>query len=371
MNFKPFSMNTTLRTLGIVLLLALAIYLAWYFSAILVYILISAVLSIMGHPMVRFLDSIHIRRFRMPHILSTALVLLGIIIIFIALIGTFVPLIVKEANVISNIDVKMVADRLQSPINSLERQLSGLGIISPNETLEATIIEKLKSLLSITTFSSIIGQFLNFTGSLFIGISAVIFITFFFLKDEHMFYNLIMLVVPVRYHNETSRILTESKRILTRYFLGVCLELIAMIALISIGLVIFGIENALLLGFFGGLMNIIPYIGPLIGLVIAVLLGITTCISTGAFSEIWPVSLKIAGVFIGANIVDGNFLQPYIFSGSVKAHPLEIFIVFIMAGSVAGIIGMVLAIPAYTVIRIIAREFLSNFRIIQKLTERM
>jgi len=364
-------MNSTVRTLGIVLLLALAIYLAWYFSAILAYILISAVLSMMGHPMVRFLDTLHIGRFRFPHALSAVVALVAIISIFIALIGTFVPLIVSEANVISSIDVNMVADRLQGPINSLQHQLSGLGIIAPDETLEATVIEKLKSLLSITTFSSVIGQFVNLTGSLFIGISAVIFITFFFLKDERMFYNLIMLVVPVRYHNEASRILSDSKRILTRYFLGVCLELLAMIALISIGLAIFGIENALLLGFFGGLMNIIPYIGPLIGLVIGVLLGVTTCISAGAFSEIWPVTLKIAGVFICANMVDGNFLQPVIFSGSVKAHPLEIFIVFIMAGSVAGILGMVLAIPAYTVIRIIAREFLSEFRIVQKLTEKM
>lgn len=364
-------MNSTLRTLGIILLSAAAIYLAWYFSAILVYILIAGVLSIMGHPMVRFLDSAHIGRFRFPHTLSAILALLAIIVIFAALIGTFVPLIISEANVISSIDVKLVAERLQGPIDSLQHQLSGLGIIAPNETIEAAVVEKLKSLLSITTFSSAIGQFINFTGSLFIGVSAVIFITFFFLKDERMLYNLILLVVPMRYHTETSHILSESKRILTRYFLGVCLELIAMIALMTIGLLIFGVENALLLGFFGGFMNIIPYIGPLIGLVIGVLLGVTTCISNGAYSEIWPVALKIIGVFIGANTVDGYFLQPVIFGGSVKAHPLEIFIVFIMAGTVGGIIGMIVAIPAYTVIRIIAREFLSEFRIVQKLTERM
>ena len=118
-------------------------------------------------------------------------------------------------------------------------------------------------------------------------------------------------------------------------------------------------------------MHIIPYIGPLIGATIAVLLGITTSIASGAFSEIIPVALRILGVFIGANMVDNNLLQPVIFSGSVKAHPLEIFIVFIMAGSIAGIMGMVLAIPVYTVIRIIAREFFSNFRVVQKLTEKM
>lgn len=364
-------MKSNLRTLGIILLLAFAIYLLWYFSAIVVYILISAVLSIMGHPLVRFFDRLHIWKIKIPHTLSTVLALLAIIIVFAALIFTFVPLIISEANVISKIDVNMVAEKLQEPINSVQNQLRSLGFLGPNQTLEVVVIEKLKSLLSITSFSNALGQFVNFTGMLFIGITAVIFITFFFLKDERMFYNFIMLIVPVRYHDQTNRILTESKRILTRYFLGVCLELVVMITLMSIGLTIFGIKNALLLGFFGGLMNIIPYIGPLIGMVIGVLLGITPSIATGAFSDIIPDALRILGVFIGANMVDGNFLQPVIFGNSVKAHPLEIFIVFIAAGSVGGIMGMVLAIPVYTVIRIVAREFFSNFRVVQKLTENM
>jgi len=364
-------MNSTFRTLGIIVLLAFAIYLAWYFSAIVAYILFSAVLSIMGHPLVRFFDSLHVWNIKFPHALSSVLALLVIIAVFFGLIFTFVPLIVSQANVISRIDVNMVADKLQEPIAYVQHRLVSLGLLGPNETLEAVVVEKVKSLLSITTFSAVLSQFVDITGSLFIGISAVLFITFFFLKDEKMFYNLVLLLVPVRYHPEAGRILSESKRILTRYFLGVLLELIVMIALISIGLSIFGIQNALLLGFFGGLMNIIPYIGPLIGMTIGVLLGITTCISSGAFADIIPLSIRILGVFIGANMVDGNLLQPVIFSGSVKAHPLEIFIVFIMAGSVAGIMGMVLAIPVYTVIRIIAREFFSNFRVVQKLTAKM
>jgi predicted PurR-regulated permease PerM len=364
-------MKLNLRTIGIILLLVFAIYLVWYFSAIVIYILISAVLSIMGHPLVRFFDRLHVWKFKIPHALSSVLALLVIVIVFLALIFTFVPLLVSQANVISNIDVNIVADKLQEPITSIQQQLIRFGLLQPNETLKALVIEKMNSLLSITTFSNALGQFVNFTGFLFIGISAVLFITFFFLKDERMFYNFIMLLVPLQYHDQANRILTESKRILTRYFLGVCLELLAMVALMSIGLTIFGIKNALLLGFFGGLMNIIPYIGPLIGMVIGVILGITPSIATGAFSDIIPDALRILGVFIGANTVDGYFLQPVIFGNSVKAHPLEIFIVFIAAGSVGGIIGMVLAIPVYTVIRIIAREFFSNFRVVQKLTEKM
>jgi predicted PurR-regulated permease PerM len=364
-------MKINYRTIGIFVLLAVAIYLAWYFFAIVAYILISAVLSLMGHPLVRFFDKLRVWKLGIPHTLSAVLSLFFIVAIFLALIFTFVPLIVSQANVISKIDVNMVAEKLQGPINSIQQQLYNLGLLGPNQTLKAVVIDHMKSLLSITSFSNALGQFVNFTGSLFIGISAVLFITFFFLKDERLFYNFIMLLVPLKYHDQINHILTESKRILTRYFLGVCLELVAMMALMSIGLAIFGIKNALLLGFFGGLMNIIPYIGPLIGMVIGVLLGITPSIASGAFSDIVPVTLQILGVFIGANMVDGNFLQPVIFGGSVKAHPLEIFLVFIAAGSVGGIMGMVLAIPVYTVIRIIAREFLGHFRVVNKLTEKM
>jgi predicted PurR-regulated permease PerM len=364
-------MNSTIRTLGIIVLLAFAIYLVWYFSAIVAYILISAVLSIMGHPLVRFFDSLHIRKIKFPHTLSSVIALVVIITVFFGLIFTFVPLIVSQADVISSIDPNIVTDKMHGPITYFQHQLVSLGLLDPNQTLETLVADKMRSLLSLTTFSDVLSQIVNFTGSVFIGISAVLFITFFFLKDERMFYNLILLIVPLRYHAEAGRILSESKRILTRYFLGVLLELLVMSALISIGLSIFGIRNALLLGFFGGLMHIIPYIGPLIGLTIAVLLGITTCLSAGTFSEIIPVVLRITGIFIGANLIDGYLLQPVIYSGSVKAHPLEIFIVFIAAGSVAGIIGMVLAIPVYTVIRIIAREFFGNFRVVQKLTAKM
>jgi len=144
-----------------------------------------------------------------------------------------------------------------------------------------------------------------------------------------------------------------------------------MITLISLGLTIFGIENALLIGFLGGMMNIIPYLGPVIGASMGVALGITTVISNGMFDQILPVVLIIIGTFLGSNLIDNMVLQPFIYSSSVKAHPLEIFVVLLMGGSLAGIIGMILAIPTYTVIRVIAGQFLNQFRLVQKLTERM
>jgi predicted PurR-regulated permease PerM len=74
-------------------------------------------------------------------------------------------------------------------------------------------------------------------------------------------------------------------------------------------------------------------------------------------------------VFISVQVIDNILFQPLIYASSVLAHPLEIFIVLLIAGSVAGILGMFLAIPAYTVIRVIAKEFFNNFKLVKRLTE--
>jgi predicted PurR-regulated permease PerM len=141
--------------------------------------------------------------------------------------------------------------------------------------------------------------------------------------------------------------------------------------LITLGLLIFGVENALLIGFFGGVMNIIPYVGPIIGSCIGIMLGITSILVQGSYDLLLPEFLKLAGVFLAVNFIDNNILVPYIYSNSVKAHPLEIFFVIIMGGSLAGILGMLLAIPVYTLLRVIARQFFHQFRIVKKLTRQI
>jgi len=91
-------------------------------------------------------------------------------------------------------------------------------------------------------------------------------------------------------------------------------------------------------------------------------------LSFGLYQEIISTVLIVIGVFAGANLIDNLVLQPLIYSNSVKAHPVEIYLVILIAGSLAGITGMVLAIPFYTVLRIIAKEFFSQFKIVQRLT---
>ncbi|MCK5078742.1 MAG: AI-2E family transporter, partial [Bacteroidales bacterium] len=110
---------------------------------------------------------------------------------------------------------------------------------------------------------------------------------------------------------------------------------------------------------------------PIIGATMGVLLAVTTTLSMGFYDSVLITAIVVIVVFSAANLIDNIILQPIIYSTSVKAHPVEIFLVIIMAGSLAGIPGMILAIPGYTVLRIVAREFLGKFRLVRKLTQNM
>ena len=184
-----------------------------------------------------------------------------------------------------------------------------------------------------------------------------------------MFEEGLLLFIPEKHHEATKKVITVSKNLLVRYYIGVLLELLGVMSLITIGLWIFGVKNALLIGFFGGVMNIIPYLGPVIGTVIGIILGVTSTLVTGSYNELLPVTIEIIGIFIVANLIDNSILIPVIYSRSVKSHPLEIFLVIIIGGGIAGLVGMLLAVPVYTLLRVIAKEFFVEFRVIKKLTQ--
>nr|MDA3779949.1 AI-2E family transporter [Bacteroidales bacterium] len=202
---------------------------------------------------------------------------------------------------------------------------------------------------------------------------SISFITFFFLKDDTLFYNGILVLIPDKFLEKTKHILSSIKKLLTRYFIGIIIQISGVIILISIGLTIvgFSFSDALVIGLFVGIMNVIPYIGPIIGVIMGVFLGVAINIDMAFYAELLPMIFYMLIVFASTQVVDVLLFQPVIFSNSVKAHPLEIFLVIMMAAGMAGIPGMVLAIPIYTILRIIAKEFFFNFKIVKKLTEKI
>ena len=188
------------------------------------------------------------------------------------------------------------------------------------------------------------------------------------MKDEHLIRNIILLLTPPKHIQAITDIMKDSKLILTRYFIGILCDMAFVGILTTIGLSIFGLKNALLIGLFAGILNVIPYIGPLLGCGFAILIGVSSNLTLDFYSQLLPFVGKIASVFLVVQLIDALFFQPLVISNTVKAHPLEIFLVILTAGTIAGITGMVVAIPVYTIIRIIAMQFLSSFKIIQQMT---
>jgi predicted PurR-regulated permease PerM len=364
-------MNQVLKYVGYFLLIFVLGFLIWRFSFMIGWVLLATVISFIGHPLVRFFDRIRVYKWSIPHAVSTALSLLVIVIAFFGMIAIFVPLIVKQADAISRIDVNLLAENFQGTLRWLDTQLHAFEVIPADLTLPDFIVIKAKSVVSIGNLTALINSFFSAAGTIFAGMFAVLFIAFFFMKDENMFEDILLLIVPEKHHHATSKVISDSKNLLMRYFVGVLLEITGMMLVITLALVIFGVENALLIGFFGGIMNIIPYLGPVIGSAIGIVLGATANVASGSYDELFPTIVKIIGVSLVANFIDNIVLKPMIYSKSVKAHPLEIFFVIIMGGSIAGLIGMLVAIPVYTVIRIIAKAFFQEFRLVQKLTAKI
>jgi len=353
----------------IIIILLVIGFLVWYFSSILIYILVAAVLSIMGRPLVYLLDKIKIGKRKFPHTLSsiiTLFVIYGAIFGFFALV---VPMLINQIASLSALNPELLTTSLKEPINWIENLLISHQIMLPTENIESIVTTKIMSFINITNISDLANMLINFSGNLFIAVFAIGFITFFFLKESRMLLSGIMLLTPVRLQTTIKHVYLKTIKMLSKYFLGLCLDLFIVITLITISTWLLGFKNALMIGFFAGIMNIVPYVGPFIGWAIAMLLAVTGIIDSGQSLDLMPIFIKISGTLVTINILDAFIFQPTIYSNVVKAHPLEIFLVILIAGSAAGIPGMILAIPAYTVIRIIAKEFLYKSPLVKKITQ--
>jgi len=176
--------------------------------------------------------------------------------------------------------------------------------------------------------------------------------------------------VPDKYVDNVTRALYSIKRLLTRYFIGIVIQSTCIMVLITLGMTIAGIDfqQALVMGLILGILNVIPYVGPWLGLFIAIIMGVASHMNQDFTAVVVPLVTYMIIVEAITHLIDNIVFQPVIFSNSVKAHPLEIFVVVLAAGFAAGIPGMILGIPAYTVLRVFAREFFYNFKAIQKIT---
>ncbi len=352
---------------AVVLLLAAA----WYFRSIVVYILVSGVLSIMGRPLVDLFSSIRIRKWGFPRTLAallTIIIIWGLIVLFFLI---FIPLVTKQINYFSTLETEKIVSLVEKPIKFIEDLIRSVGRNTNSDfSVQEFINQKLSEILDIEKVKDFLGSLLGVLGNVAVAVFSITFITFFFLKDQHLFFESILMWVPDKYTEGFTRALYSIKNLLTRYFIGILIQCTCVMILIDIGMTIAGIDfqQALVMGLIIGILNVIPYIGPWLGFFITIVMGVASHVNQDFTTVVVPLVYFMTAVVAITQAIDNVIFQPLIFSNSVKAHPLEVFIVVLAAGFAAGIPGMILGIPGYTVLRVFAREFFYSFKPVQKIT---
>ena len=348
-----------LRALGILAGIVFLGYFIYQIQSVIIYIIIAGILSLIARPIILFLR----RRLKFPNTLSvvtTMVLMLGFIV---GLIGMFIPLIAKQGKSLSLLEVDELQANIQNIFNEITTYFSSKGIDVLSELKNVDVISQFKEIPNF--LNSIVGTI----GSLSVGLFSVLFISFFFMKDIKLLKNGVMTLIPNKSEGRFSKSLETINDLLSRYFIGLILQITILFVLYTIILWSFGISNFIVIAFLCALLNLIPYVGPMIGAVIMFILSMTSNIGQDFQTEILPTSLWILCCYFIAQLVDNFASQPLIFSKTTKSHPLEIFLIIIIGGLLFGIVGMITAVPLYTALKVILKEFLSENKIVKSLTK--
>lgn len=358
-------MKNTFKAIFAILTVVFVALTLYYLRTILTYILISAVLSLLGQPVYNKLLKVKILKKNIPKGICAVLTILLFFTTILAFIGFLLPLIITEINVIYSLDYGKLSNDLKQPLATINNYLQQYNITKQGETINSIVTKSISQFLNIANIAGIFSTIFGMLGNIFAAIFSIAFMSFFFLIEPDLFYNTVSFFIPARFKNNLQHIIQSVQTLLTRYFLGVALEIVLVMLIVSSCLWIVGIDNALLIGFFAGVMNVIPYIGPIISMVFAIFIAISTHLEFGLSSDLLTIAVKVIAVSMTAQFIDNNFLQPIIYSNSIKAHPLEIFLVVWISGTIGGIGGMVVGIPIYTILRVIVQELYHEFYVIK------
>lgn len=347
----------------------------WYFRSVLIYILVAVVVSLIAQPVMKMLRRLHIKGHRAPDWVLAMLTLVTLMLIFMAVITMVIPIVSSIIKGISLTSIETAARHISVPLADFNAYLrESFPRLGSDFRIEIAAIQELQKFLDPSIFPSMIGSAASIITDLGIGLFSVTFISFFFIKDEGQFTKIVTALVPDRYEAETEKALDDIGYLLSRYFIGVMLEILGVTLINFLGLLLIariGFNASIGIAFLTGILNVIPYVGPLAGGVVGTILGLvikySSAVPIGLDVSFVAFMLILIAIFCFTQLIDNILYQPVIYSTSIKAKPLEIFIVLLIAGNIAGPLGMIIAIPSYTVVRVVAYRFFRRYKAIRRL----
>ena len=341
--------------------LCIITWLLFQLKILLIYMVIAGIVSLIGRPINQFL----IQRLKMRNILGTSITIIFLLGLLISLFSLFLPLLVQQGENLSLLEV----DLLKNNIETLVEEISIYFQLDNSFWQQQISVDNLFQNVNFGLLPELLNQTLELLGGFTIGLFSIVFILFFFLKDSHLQKQIILALVNDKITDRVEKSIEKTKNLLSRYFLGLLLQISILLIIYSIVLAVFNVENAFIIAFLCALLNLIPYLGPIVGAVLMMLLTMSSFIGADFSSIILPKTIYVMIGFCVGQMIDNFFSQPYIFSNSVRSHPLEIFIVILASGTLIGPVGMIIAIPLYTTLKVISQEFLSENKIVKSLTK--
>ena len=369
---KERSIDRLARYIIIIGAIVLAAGACYFFSSVLAYILLAFVVSLIGQPVLRLLRKIKIKGKSLP---DAVLAIITLVFIFALLLLVVMQVIPVVTNIVGEASL-MKAQESTGNYNIIDQANGWVIQVIPwvGEDFDGVqlLIEKVSEVVDLSNISGILGSVASAVAGIAVGLFSVIFISFFFIKDDSLFGRIVGALVPDSIEERVKKTIHDIEHLLSRYFVGLIVEILGVVVLNCLGLWLIariGFNYALGIAFIAGLLNIIPYVGPLIG----ELIGVVLCVilkygaGIGLGVNIWLFALIVLCIMLATQLVDAFIYQPLIYSTSIKASPLEIFVVLLIAGHIGGVVGMLIAIPAYTVIRVIASRFFYDFKPVKRL----
>ena len=359
--FSGLVPNSLLKSIFYLISMILIGYIIYELKIIVGYLIIASILTLLARPVVKLLSS----KLKFGSTLASIVAISFILIVILGIISLLIPLVLEQGKNLSLLNVNAFQDKINTLYIEFNGYLNKFNIDLNQSLIDIEGLTK-NSVEAIPVLLNSVGSIL---GSITLGIISVIFITFFLLKDGEYFEKLFTQLFPTKMKKRIEKSLIEIKILLSRYFLGLLFQITILFTMYTIILLIFEVKDAVVIAFLCALLNLIPYIGPLIGIILMSFLTMTSYLGQDFSSVIIPKTIYVIIGYVFAQLIDNFLSQPYIFSNSIKSHPLEIFLVILSGGILFGIVGMILAIPLYTVIKVFLKVFFSNNALVKKLTK--
>ena len=346
--------------------------LCWWFKSVLIYMLVAVVVSLIAKPAVNLMKKVNIKGRRLPDWLLAAVSL----VIVMGLIGAFIFLLFPLVNgILQGINFDQTARGIAAPLADMNIRLrEAFPRLGDDFRLEVAAVKELVSLFDLSSVSSWVGSAASIISSVAVAVFSITFISFFFIKDDGLFTQIVCSLVPDKHEKTTEKAIDDIEHLLSRYFIGVTVEIMGVALLNFLGLWLIariGINAAVCIAMITGILNVIPYIGPLMGCVLgtslALIIKFSSAVPIGLDMGFWGFAAVVLGLLCFTQIIDNVLYQPLIYSTSIKSKPLEIFLVLLIVGYIGGPFAMIVAIPTYTVFRVIAFRFFRHVKAIRRL----